>query len=73
MEKDDLMNLCFSCLIDGCGEHHPITVEEAEYTLECWKEERNELAEETESLSAKDFMMAWNAVLAEISPRSEIN
>jgi NAD-dependent dihydropyrimidine dehydrogenase PreA subunit len=31
MNQGDLMNLCFSCLIDGTGEHAPITLEEAAY------------------------------------------
>ncbi len=62
MNDGDLMNLCFSCLIDGTGEHKPITREEAEYTLKCWQEEGNELAEETEDLTAERFMDAWNQV-----------
>ncbi len=66
MEKSELMNLCYSCLIDGCGEHKPITKEEAEYTLNCWQEEGNELSEETEGLTADEFMKAWNAVYAEL-------
>ena len=62
MDQDDLMNLCFSCLIDGTGVHSPITVEEAAYTLQCWKEEGGELAEEIADLTAKAFMDAWNQV-----------
>ena len=64
MEKSDLMNLCFSCLIDGTSEQRPISLEEAEYTLECWKEEGNELADETKGLTAEEFMKAWNQVLS---------
>ena len=62
MDQDDLMNLCFSCLIDGTGEHSPITVEEAVYTLQCWQEEGSELADETAGLTAEEFMDAWNQV-----------
>ena len=62
MNQGDLMNLCYSCLIDGTGEHAPITLEEAAYTLQCWKEEGNELAEETADLTAEEFMDAWNHV-----------
>ena len=62
MNHGDLMNLCFSCLIDGTGEHAPITLEEAAYTLQCWQEEGNELAEETKDLTAQEFMDAWNHV-----------
>lgn len=67
MEKGELMNLCYSCLIDGCSEHKPITKEEAEYTLKCWQKEGNELASETADLSADEFMQAWNSVYAELS------
>ena len=59
MNQGDLMNLCFSCLIDGTGEHAPITLEDAAYTLQCWQEEGCELAED---LTAEEFMDAWNHV-----------
>ena len=62
MNQGDLMNLCFSCLIDGTGEHAPITLDEAAYTLQCWQEEGGELAEETADLTAEGFMDAWNHV-----------
>ena len=71
MKDNDLMNLCYSCLIDGCGEHKLITIEEAEYTLKCWQEEGKELAEETEGLTAERFMNAWNKVCSELSGCSE--
>ena len=69
MEDKELMNLCFSCLIDDCGEQKPITREEAEYTLRCWQEEGNELAEETAGLTADQFMNAWNQVYTYLHPR----
>lgn len=69
MEYGDLMNLCYSCLIDGTGEHEPITLEEAAYTLQCWQEEGNELAEDTKDLTAQEFMNAWNHVQAELCQR----
>ena len=69
MEDNELMNLCFSCLIDGCGEQKPITREEAEYTLRCWQEEGNELAEETTGLTADQFMDAWNQVYTYLHPQ----
>ena len=62
MKQGDLMNLCYSCLIDGCGEHKPITLEEASYTLHCWQVEGGELAQETADLTAEDFMDTWNHV-----------
>ena len=58
----DLMNLCFSCLIDGCGEHKPITYEEAAHTLQCWRDEGGELAQETAGVNTEEFMDAWNQV-----------
>lgn len=64
MEQSDLYNLAYSCLIDQTGEHGYITLEDAAYTLECWREEGNELAEETINLNAADFMRAWNEVYA---------
>ena len=64
MEHSDLMNLAYSCLIDQTGEHDYITLEDAAYTLECWREEGQELAEETRNLNAADFMRAWNEVYA---------
>ena len=64
MEHSDLMNLAYSCLIDQTGEHGYITLEDAAYTLECWREEGQELAEETRNLNAADFMRAWNEVYA---------
>ena len=62
MKQGDLMNLCYSCLIDGCSEHKPITLEEASYTLQCWQVEDGELAQETADLTAEEFMDAWNHV-----------
>ena len=64
MEQTDLINLAYSCLIDQTGEHGYITLEDAAYTLECWREEGQELAEETRNLNAADFMRAWNEVYA---------
>lgn len=65
MKNDDLYNLCFSCLIDGCGEHQPITEEEAEYTLRCWKEEGCDLPE-LDGVSAKEFADIWNQVFYQL-------
>ena len=65
--QGDLMNLCFCCLIDGTGEHSPITLEEAAYTLQCWKEENSELADETAGLTAEELMDAWNQVFLRLS------
>ena len=58
----DIYNLAYSCLIDGCGEHKLITLEEASYTLQCWQAEGSEIME-TDSLTPEAFMMAWNDVL----------
>lgn len=64
MTHSDLINLCASCLLDGTGEHAPITIEEAAYTLRCWKEEGGELAEDTANLTAEDLVNAWNSIIA---------
>ena len=61
----DLYNLAYSCLIDGCGEHKPITLAEASYTLQCWKAEGSEFME-TDGLTPEAFMMAWNEVLEQL-------
>ena len=64
MKENDLMNLCYSCLIDGTSEHKQITLEEAAYTLHCWKEEGNELAEEIKELTSYELLNAWNRVFS---------
>lgn len=61
------MNRCFSCLIDGTGEQAPISLEDAKYTLECWKTEGSKLAEEIQGLTAEEFMKTWNRVFSELS------
>lgn len=60
MTHDDLMNLCFCCLMDSTTAQEPITLDEAQYTLNCWREEGGELAEDTASLTADELMLAWN-------------
>ena len=67
MTQGGLTSLCYSCLIDGASEHVPITLEEAAYTLRCWQEEGNELAQEAESLNAETFMDAWNHAIRALS------
>ena len=62
MKECDLINLCYSCLIDGAGDHAHITLEEAAYTLKCWADEGGELADETAGLTAEEFTIAWNQV-----------
>ena len=61
----DVYNLAYSCLIDGCGEHKPITLEEASYTLQCWQTEGSAIME-TDGLTPEAFMMAWNEVLQQL-------
>ena len=39
MKMKELENFCYSCIIDGCGDDKPMTVEDAEYNLENWIEE----------------------------------
>ena len=63
MNDRDLMNLCFSFLIDGGTEKTPMTAEDAAYTLKQWQEEGGELAEDTKDLSPTRFADAWNTVL----------
>lgn len=62
MTTKELENFCFSCLLDGGTETAPITLENAEYTLRCWKEEQNGIAEDVSDLSAAEFMVTWNNV-----------
>ena len=64
MTTADIYNLAYSCLIDGTGYHEPITLEEAAYTLQCWKDEGIDY----DGLAPEAFMLAWNDVLEELSP-----
>ena len=64
----DVWNLAYSCLIDGCSSHEPITLTEAAYTIQCWQEEGCEAAE-TAGLTPETFMAAWNSVLIQLSPK----
>ena len=64
MKQDELMNLCYSCLIDGTEDHAPITLEDASYTLRRWQEEDADLAQDTADLTAEEFMNAWNQVFS---------
>ena len=63
MTTADIYNLAYSCLIDGTGYHEPITLEEAAYTLQCWKDEGIDY----DGLAPEAFMLAWNEVLEELS------
>lgn len=62
--NSELYNLVYSCLIDGCNESVPMTLEEAEYTISEWKAEGAEFAD-AEWLTAENLMKAWNTVLEE--------
>ena len=62
MTTKELENFCFSCLLDGGTEAEPITLKDAEYTLRCWKEEQNGIAEDVSGLGTSEFMEAWNNV-----------
>ena len=64
MTTADIYNLAYSCLIDGTGYHEPITLEEAAYTLQCWKDEGIDY----DGLTPEAFMLAWNEVLEKLSP-----
>ena len=65
MQRGELMNLCYSCLIDGTGEHNPITMEEAEYTIDGWQGDGIDI----DGLTPEALMSAWNEVLAQLTPR----
>ncbi len=60
MTHEDVMNLCFSCLMGSASQSAPITREDAQYTLDCWHDEGGELAEDTAGLTADELMEAWN-------------
>lgn len=63
MTQNDLANLCFSCLMDGSTDPAPITLDDAAYTLRCWREQGGELAAQTKDLTPEAFMTAWNNTL----------
>ena len=65
MTTADIYNLAYSCLIDGTGQHEPITLAEASYTFQCWQAEGSEIME-TDGLTPEAFMMAWNEVLQQL-------
>ncbi len=65
MKNDELYNLCFSCLIDGGGEHMPMTEKEAADLISEWQEEGCELAE-VEGLNAADLSEVWNQVFYQL-------
>lgn len=62
MNRADLLNLCYSCLIDGGTASAPITTEEAAYTLRAWIDEEIIPA----GLTAEEFADAWNCVFQEL-------
>jgi len=66
MKREDLLNWCYSCLIDGGGEHEPITLDDAAYTLECWRTEDADVRKALEGVTPEAFMMAWNDVYYEL-------
>ena len=63
MSHAELMNIVFSCLMDGGSEKSPITESDARYTIECWKSEGIEWAN---TITPKQFVDAWNDVIQEI-------
>lgn len=69
---DNLVNLCASCLIDGGGYHGPLTLRDAEYTLEQWAYEGGEFAADTLYISPREFMETWNNVFRSFRQGSAI-
>ena len=68
MKMKALENFCYSCIIDGCGEDKPMTVEDAEYNLENWIEEGDEeIVSVIRNVDARDFAKVYNRVLAELT------
>ena len=55
----DVLNLAYSCLIDGGTEADHMTVEDAAITLENWKAEG---WKEIEGITPEEFAAAWNEV-----------
>lgn len=68
MKMKELENFCYSCIIDGCGDDKPMTVEDAEYNLENWIEEGDEeIVSVIRNVDARDFAKVYNRVLAELT------
>jgi len=65
--KAELYNLCYSCLIDGSSDDEPMTAEDAEYTLNAWREEGDEeLCEIIEGVSGAELAEIYNDVLEQM-------
>ena len=54
----EIIQLAADCLYGI--EPEPITTDEAEYTISCWKEEGHDLPE---GLTPENFAAAWNSLI----------
>ena len=59
MNDTDIVAFVADCLY-GC-DPEPMTVEDAEYTINCWKEEGIE--DLPEGLTAETYAAAWNSLI----------
>ena len=67
-KKEDLHNLCYSFLIDQCGDAETITEKDARHTMNEWREEGDdEIIEIIEGVTPQYFAKVWNDVYYELN------
>lgn len=62
MFSANLLNHCYSCLIDGSSTRQHITTEDAVYTLLAWYEEDPDLIYSIGDPLPSEFRDCWNMV-----------
>lgn len=65
-KKKELYNFCYSCIISGDYDGSIMTVEDAQYNMDAWREEDEELAETMAGVSAEEFTYIFNDVRAQL-------
>ena len=63
---DEVVNLCYSSIISGDYDGSVMTVEDAQYNTDAWREEDEELAEMLDGVSAEEFTEIFNDVRAQL-------
>lgn len=67
MNHTSIENLCFTCLMDGGGEHKRITVDDARDTLKNWQDEGNDVS----GITPEAFCECWNEVFELLNGNKE--